>query len=308
MRKLRTTAVLVLAMMIVCAACTKDPDNGDDSVVVPKGAINGLFTVNENGDKVYFSQGNLQYNKATNEWSFMEHQYDMLEVNAEDVGENCVSLNMISLFGWGTSGYDHGAVCYQPWSTDYQASRYYAYGKYNENLCDESGQADWGYNAIVNGGNVNNAWRTLTGVEWHYVFLTRSTASGIHFAKAKVNGVNGVLLLPDDWDKGYFTLNNTDTRSASFDSNVITLSQWTALEQHGVVFFPAAGYRCYSIGKISVCGVGELGHYWSSSYNNAIYTDYTSAFLLKFEDSGLNPLYNYNRNHGRSVRLVCDAK
>ena len=36
----------------------------------PEGAINGLFTINENGDQVYFSQGNLQYigSAATPYW------------------------------------------------------------------------------------------------------------------------------------------------------------------------------------------------------------------------------------------------
>ena len=306
MKRRMVIAALMLIVAVVFTACTKDPDNGGEDVIVPTGVIDGRFTVNADGDRVFFSQGNLQYNKATNEWSFMEHQYDIVEGTCEDVGENCAALNMISLFGWGTSGFDHGAVCYQPWSTDYQNSYYYAYGQYNYNLNDGNGQADWGCNTIVNGGD--HTWRTLTGVEWHYLFLTRSTASGIHFAKAKVNGVNGVLLVPDDWDEGYYTLNSTDTRSASFDSNVITLSQWTTIEQHGVVFLPAAGYRSYYIGKFPVSAVGSSGYYWSSSYNNAMFTDYTTAFLLKFDDSGLNPLFDIGRNSGRSVRLVCSAK
>ena len=44
----------------------------------PEGTVNGLFTVNGSGKKVYFSKGNLQYYCSTSapEWKFAEHQYD----------------------------------------------------------------------------------------------------------------------------------------------------------------------------------------------------------------------------------------
>ena len=42
----------------------------------PEGAINGLFTINENGDQVYFSKGNLQYQASTRTWRFAELQWD----------------------------------------------------------------------------------------------------------------------------------------------------------------------------------------------------------------------------------------
>lgn len=80
----------------------------------PEGGINALFTIIEDGDKVYFSQGNLQYQASTNTWRFAEHQWDYV-----GEGNNNISPNYngwIDLFGWGTSGYNHGAVCYQPWS------------------------------------------------------------------------------------------------------------------------------------------------------------------------------------------------
>ena len=42
----------------------------------PQGAIDGLFTINSNGDQVYFSQGNLQYQASTNTWRFATNQWD----------------------------------------------------------------------------------------------------------------------------------------------------------------------------------------------------------------------------------------
>lgn len=43
---------------------------------VPVGAICGTFTINANGDQVYFSKGNLQYQASTNIWRFAENQFD----------------------------------------------------------------------------------------------------------------------------------------------------------------------------------------------------------------------------------------
>ena len=158
--------------------------------------------------------------------------------------------------------------------------------------------ADWGvYNPISNGGNQPNMWRTLTNEEWIYVFDMRSTASNIRYAKAQVNSVNGVILLPDDWDISYFTLNNTNIESASFSSNSITDTQWNAMEQHGAVFLPAAGYR----NGTSVNEVCSHGCYWSTSY----YTN-SHAFGLSFSDLSLIPdsqCHPY-RYYGRGVRLV----
>ena len=259
----------------------------------PTGAINGKFSINANGDQVYFSQGNLQYigSAATPYWKFADSQWDYL---GETTGQNSDDENVDrDLFGWGTSGYNHGAVCYQPWSTSTANSDYYAYGNYQYNLNSQTGQADWGYNPISNGGNQPNQWRTLTNAEWGYVFNTRETTSGIRYAKAIVNNISGVILLPDDWSTGYYSLSNTNSSGASFSSNTITASQWNGLEQLGAVFLPATGHR---IGT-SVNSVGSYGYYWSSSGN------YSNAYFVNFYDSGLYTNV-YSRCYGHPVRLV----
>ena len=258
----------------------------------------GRFTVNANGDQVFFSQGNLQYQASTNTWRFAENQWDCIGNANSNISSSYSGY--IDLFGWGTSGYSHGANCYQPWSTSNSYSDYYAYGQYTYYLYDQTGKADWGYNAISNGGNTENSgWRTLTREEWVYLFNTRSTSSGIRYAKATVNNVNGVILLPDDWSTDYYTLNSTNTSNASFSSNTITASQWSTLEQHGVVFLPAAGYR----DGASISGVGSYGLYWSASYYTSNY-----AWNVYFYGSYLTPdSYSY-RCHGRAVRLVRSAQ
>lgn len=264
-------------------------------VEAPEGAIDGLFTINEAGAKAYFSKGNLQYHMNTGTWSFMEHQYDMVEDLGQNVGENYANQNIVSLFGWGTSGYDHGAPCYQPWSTDTYYYYYEAYCNYQMNLYDQTGQADWGYNAIANGGNTENLWRTLTTEEWAYIFESRTTPSGIRFAKARVGNVNGVIILPDDWSGSYFNLNFPNTTDVYYENNPISFEQWEMIEQYGVVFLPTAGYRLGT----EVYNTESSGHYWSSSKYNEDRANCVSIF-----DSGLYPQAIDFIQNGFSVRLV----
>ena len=168
------------------------------------GALNGVFSVSEN-TQVNFSKGNLQYigTATTPYWKFAEHQWDYFGSTQNGASQNVDR----DLFGFAASGHNHGAVCYQPWSTSTNNSDYYAYGSSTYNLYDQSGKADWGYNAIANGGNQENQWRTLTKNEWVYLFNTRTTLSGIRYAKSTVNNVNGVILFPDNWNASNYTLN-----------------------------------------------------------------------------------------------------
>ena len=265
---------------------------------VPTGAINGLFNVGPR--MVYFSKGNLQYQASTNTWRFAEHQYDYIG-EANQYASSYYN-GWIDLYGWGTSGYNHGAVCYQPWSTNSSSSDYFAYGNPNYHLYDQTGQADWGYNAIYNGGNEENCgWNTLTFEEWEYVFFARVTDSGIRFAKASVNNINGVILLPDDWSSSIYNLSNTNNIEASYSSNTITASQWVSLENAGAVFLPSAGHRSSLFG---ITGLGGLGYYWSSTYNNL---NPYAAITLLFDDSRLWLNAQY-RNESNSVRLVRNAQ
>ena len=160
--------------------------------------------------------------------------------------------------------------------------------------------ADWGvYNPISNGGNQANQWRTLTRLEWDYVFHTRTTISGIRYAKAKVNDMNGVILLPDDWSSDTYSLSNTNSGGANFSSNTISASQWNTLEQAGAVFLPAAGYR----GGTSVDDVGGYGGYWSASCSGSG----GARGVDFFGDAGLSTDY-CNRYGSLSVRLVAPAE
>ena len=260
------------------------------------GILPGAFSVSEN-QQVCFSQGNLQYKASTNTWRFAENQYDY--VGSANHNISFYYNGWIDLFGWGTSGWNSGNTYYRPWdSSNSSGSTYGPRGSYN--LTGSYANADWGvYNQISNGGNQSNQWRTLTQPEWNYVFNTRTTTSGIRYAMANVNGVNGVILLPDDWSISTYSLSNTNNiGTISFNSNTLTASQWNTLEQAGAVFLPTAGYRN---GK-SVEDVGYVGEYWSASCDASFL-----AWSFVFLNGGLVSDPNY-RYYGRSVRLVRDVE
>lgn len=248
-----------------------------ETVVLPEGAINGLFTINANGDKVFFSQGNLKYTKSVSAWSFMEHQYDMVEFLGQDVGENYANQDVVSMFGWGTGS--------NPTNT-------------SESNSDYPDFDDWGNNAISNGGNTPNLWRTLSFPEWKYVLRTRETPSGIRIAMANVMNVNGVIILPDNWSASTYDLNNTNQIGASFSSNIIPAASWTTLQDAGAVFLPTSGYRYGTL----IQNVGTSGEYWSSSDSGP-----SGACCIGIEDEFLGDGYVF-RDEGKLVRLVCDVQ
>ena len=134
--------------------------------------------------------------------------------------------------------------------------------------------------------------------EWSYLLGGRYDGYytfGVSFAKGTVNGVGGLILLPDDWNTSYYALSSTNSTNASYSSNEITLSDWTtSLEAHGAVFLPATGYRNYS------CYVdgSEYGYYWTA-------TDYYSnAYSLIFGGDDLRFYDHSDRPDGYAVRLV----
>lgn len=250
----------------------------------PTGAINGVFSVNEN-KKVYFSKGDLQYNTSLGTWRFAENQWDYIEGNYNNkTGNESSFIGWIGRFCWGTSGWDNGNTFFHPWDVDDIGSLFGPPGDYD--LTGTYANADWGiYNPISNGGYQPGLWRTLTKEEWAYVFDKRSTASGICYAKAQVNNVNGTILLPDNWNVDFYNLNNTNDKKASFNANIISAKEWNVLEQHGAVFLP-----------------GEA--YWSaSSYEN----DYW-AYRVGLWEHYLYFCEGYYRSVMVLVRLVADGE
>ena len=243
-----------------------------------QGALSGKFTINADGDQVVFSQGNLQY---VGTWQFATNQWDTIGAAQAD--------NHRDLFGWGTGN--------NPNNVSTAASNYATY-------------TEWGNNPITNGGNAANLWRTLSQEEGKYLLMGRTNAATL-FAFGSVNGVNGLILLPDNWTLpagASFTASTTQGVSIEnssyydfdqndhFTDNTYTTEQWRTMEDNGAVFLPAAGYREGTVVKKP----GLIGQYWSSTPS----TSESNAFFFPFSSYLINTTNSYYRYHGRSVRLV----
>lgn len=271
---------------------------------IKDGAILAEFSVSDS-TKVYFSQGNLQYQASSKTWRFAEHQWDFVgdsvkgnvyEKGIKSNNENISSTydGWIDLFGWGTSGYN-GKNPYMT-STDYS--------DYGDGYNDIAGtNFDWGvYNAISNGENQVGLWKTLTNDEWEYLTETRANASGKK-GVASVNGVNGLILLPDEWTlpEGILFKNGlaNDAGSEFYATvNNYTASEWSKMEANGAVFLPAAGSRGWN----GLLEVGSYGNYWSST---TLGNDYNQFLTFNSYHVGM---YFCQSHLGLSVRLVQDVK
>ena len=260
------------------------------------GVLPGAFSVSAT-QQVHFSQGNLQYQASTDTWRFAEHQYDYVG----DANGNISSTygGWIDLFGWGTSGWNSGAVCYQPWSISITVRDYYPGGSYTNGLTGAYAEADWAWhNAISNGGNAAHHWRTLTSTEWDYLLNSRTNASSKR-GTGNINGVGGLIILPDSWAQpsGCPEFNPGFASSdGDWTHNSYTLAQWAQMEAAGAVFLPAAGYRLGT----NVSDVGN-GCYWSSTPYNE-----NDVYEMIFSSKSLNATGTRGRYCGSSVRPVQD--
>ena len=236
----------------------------------------GVFSVSAD-KQVTFSQGNLQYHPANDEWRFAENQTDYIG----DANANISSTynGWIDLFGWGTGDNPTNS------STDYN---------------DYQTFVDWGINRI--GIDSPKTWRTLTHEEWDYLRYTRTNANTL-YGIAQVNGVNGLIFLPDNW----ISPSNVVFK-AGFSSEysveayglyqTFTTEQWLELEKAGAIFLPAAGYRNVS----NMNDAQGSGYYWSATKHGS-----QNAYCLNVY-SGSASIGSRNRDFGRSVRLVKDIE
>lgn len=281
----------IIAIMLL-AACNKDSHEG----ISEAGAIQAPFSVSDS-TKVLFSMGNLQYCGETDVWRFAEHQYNF--IGDGNVNIDATYSDFIDLFGFGTSGWNSGAAAYQPYAI---STNYNDYSPADSSAA-LSTLADWGYNAIENGGGQAGVWRTLTKDEWTYLLNSRPSASQ-KYALARVNRTEGLLLLPDGFSLPD-GLSFTPGTAKGYKTNSYTVSQFSKMQAAGAVFLPAAGYRKAT----DYFYPSQYGFYWSASVllnNDSVHSPSPSAYVCFFGEEGANPQNYSHRDHGLSVRLVQD--
>jgi len=268
----------------------------DEVMTSYQGCIQSVFSVSDS-KKVFFSKGNLQYigSAATPYWKFADNQYDYLGTTT---GQNSTDTDKDrDLFGWGTSGSaPSGQTARAPYYTTQTNTDYVSNITTDGANWGTGSEWDWGHNAISNGGNTADVWRTLTKGEWLYLINSRTNAAN-KVGYATVGGKNGIIILPDEFNdpmknngSGAFVPKATTGWSA----NVYT-ANWEAMEAAGAVFLPASGRR----DGTSMISVGSFGCYWSSTVRNANQANY-----LDFASSYMDPVGYNNKYHGNSVRLV----
>ena len=107
------------------------------------GALFGEFTIGYK-KQIIFSQGNLQYQASTNTWRFAENQWDMAGYANSNISDTYEGW--MDLFGWGTGK-----------NPTLKSNKNDDYDTY----------AEWGDNAISNGGNVAKKWRRSRMMNGH---------------------------------------------------------------------------------------------------------------------------------------------
>ena len=276
----------VYYQLIYAGKCLEDGNTLQDYSVQKDATLYlyniGLFSASAD-KQIIFSSGNLQYHPANNEWRFAENQTDYIGAANSTISETY--NGWIDLFGWGTGD---APTKSSPFYSAYQTF------------------VDWGTNTI--GTDAPNTWRTLSKDEWNYIFYNRPNAQSL-FALGSVNGVNGTIILPDNWTtpagvsfvasttnglswQGGYYYNSNGT---NYGDNTYTSEQWSKMEQAGAVFLPASGSRS----DTNVGDVGNIGRYWSSTGREEFY-----AYGVDFQSNSLNPQTNLVRDCGFSVRLA----
>lgn len=269
MKTLRLTAIFALLCtgLLFMASCGSDNDSKDDAKTTAKGAFSVSAT-----KKVVFSTGNLQYQPSTKKWRFAEHQYDCIGLDNAKVSDSYGGW--LDLFGWG------------------------AWVEGNNPVNTSATPSDYTWDSSKKSA-IGGEWVALTRDEWNYI------KSHNKYGVAAVNGVNGLVLLPDE-----FTMPEgitfktgvaaTDGEGYFKEINNFTLADWNKLEAEGAVFLPAAGHRTLDAeGNVQVNNVNAGGAAWTPTTDGD-----TSAYGFGCFSNTVTCDNSRTFNFGFSVRLV----
>ena len=304
----------------------------------PVGMLPGLFSVAPN-HQIHFAKGNVQYRSpdkgATIEWRLAEHQYDYVGNAAggtastiEATGGNVYKssnknifmientttpyVGWVDIMPWGTTGKqcrDFSAVNPQsrvnkqwlPWSVSSN----------HDLFCPPSseslhGDSEWG--TLIGAG-----YRTLKGEEWTCLINRTDTEGNPKYGYAVVNGVNGLILLPDEFVDPVQNI-RTGTAAAfvpgnsaysdTFWKNSYSAEGWDKMEKAGAVFLPTCGSLSTNYHQASdVKNATTNGAYWAADEGSSN----QRANAMSFTNNKVPSVSNAEfKSHFVAVRLVYD--
>lgn len=233
--------------------------------------LSGKFTINESGDQVYFSRGNLYYENSVPKFEANQFDYRIYFGKEDDqavidgVLTTTPSGNVGSFF-WCDNA---AAACAETYEDETPATKFFAeeLTVYGTEYC------------------------SLTKAEWEYLLGTGEKRNGLHRKDVtiKIEGgetVQGLVVAPDGFNASNF-------------KDEYTIEEWKKAESdYNLVFLPAVGFIDED-GDIQSPG-SYYGYYWLSDYNLeepewVYYLDFGSIY------AEVSPDHRYT---GYSVRLV----
>ena len=251
---------------------------------------------------ITFSPANLWFRPSDSLWKMPDDQWDTVgQVSNSQLAAGYTGwINMLT---WATSGYNG----IYPVDTSLTGSHY------GNGLSSLNGTPfDWGMINEIQHRNSSfqpGTWRAPKVSELEYILQHRPNAANL-MGFATVNGIHGMVLLPDDWP-GMPHGCKFVPQPVSWDTNVYNGIFWTAMENRGAVFLPAEGYLHRSATPMHCHDQGWQGFYWtetssSTSASDAYYLDFGIMSSFGRMYNVINPSALCDRLYNHNVRLVKD--
>ena len=243
------------------------------------------FSVAES-KKVHFAKGNLRCegDRYEAQWSMAKQQYEVLgQDNIEVQGTRSYPAWLVDLFCWSTLENYYGISSYNYYN-DEEAQSYFN-GEF----------AEWGECPTLI-RDLGAGWQTLSKDEWNYLLNERANAAQLK-SIATVNGVKGLMLLPDEWTAP------DDAPVLEGSAVEMTAEQWAQMDAAGAVFLPAAGQMTSTyVDYVTTTTVAEAATYWTSTPSDG--NSGVNAYVLTIGDTDITLDSDLSRRVATAVRLV----
>lgn len=132
--------------------------------------------------------------------------------------------------------------------------------------------------------------------EWDYVLVHRKDAE-LKRGTGTVNGIHGLILLPDRWKNSAGIVFSPGC--ISWNDNILSRAQWEQMQKSGAVFLPASDYEWAT----NPPHPGMSGLYWTATPKG----DKEAYYVCFYEGRVYTSVVN-QRCYRQSVRLVRDVK